>query len=140
DVPYTPPTSPRSPEDRIAIAGLMAAQCHPIDLARWDDLPGLFSTDCRLDFASVMGVFEGTEGVRRFADTLRGIGIFMRHFTTNIVVRGDAERARAESYVLAVTGAPGSSAQTTGRYEDELVKVAGRWRIRVRRALLDTPA
>jgi len=47
---------------------------------------------------------------------------------------------QSESYVLAITGPPGSSHQTTGRYEDELVKVGGRWRIRVRRALLDQPA
>ena len=139
-VGYILAMSQLSPEDRVAIAELMGAYCHAIDLGRWDDLPEMFTSDCRLDFGSLMGVFEGTDGVRRFADTLRGIGIFMRHFTTNIVVRGDGERARAESYVLAVTGAPGSSAQTTGRYEDELVKVAGRWRIRVRRALLDTPA
>jgi SnoaL-like protein len=139
-VGYILAMSQLSPEDRVAISELMGAYCHAIDLGRWDELPEMFTSDCRLDFGRLMGVFEGTEGVRRFADTLRGIGIFMRHFTTNIVVRGDGDRARAESYVLAVTGAPGSSAQTTGRYEDELVKVAGRWRIRVRRALLDTPA
>ena len=64
----------------------------------------------------------------------------MRHYTTNVIVRGDGERARAESYVLAITGAPGASMPTTGRYEDELLKVDGAWKIRVRRALLDTPA
>jgi hypothetical protein len=126
-------------DDRRAIAELMAAYAQAIDLGRWDGFADLFTADCRLDFGAVMGVFEGTEGVRRFADTLRGIGLFMRHFNTNLIVRGDGERAHAESYVLAVTGAPGSSAQTTGRYEDELVKVGGRWRIRVRRTILDTP-
>jgi hypothetical protein len=64
----------------------------------------------------------------------------MRHYTTNVVLHGDGERARAESYVLALTGGPGTSHQTTGRYEDEFVKVGGRWRIRVRRALLDQPS
>ena len=85
-----------------------------------------------------MGVYEGTAGVRRFAETMKGIGLFMRHYTTNVIVRGDGERVRAESYVLALTGAPGSSTPTTGRYEDELVKVGGAWKIRVRRAILDT--
>src|SRR5207237_10610764 len=82
DVRYIGAMSQLSPEDRIAIAELMAAYCHAIDLGRWEDFPELFSTDCRLDFGSVMGVFGGTEGLRRFADTLRGIGIFMRLFTT----------------------------------------------------------
>jgi SnoaL-like protein len=127
-------------DDRLAIQELLSRYCHDIDLGRWDDLVSLFTEDCRLDFGALLGVFEGTAGVRRFADTLAGVGIFMRHYTTNLVLRGDGERARAESYVLAVTGTPGASQQTTGRYEDELVKVNGGWRLRVRRALLDQPA
>ena len=129
-----------STDDRLAIAEVMAAYCHSIDLGRWEEFPGLFTEDCRLDFGSLMGVFEGRDGVRRFAETLQRIGIFMRHYTTNMILAGDGERARAESYVLAITGPPGSSSQTTGRYEDELVKANGRWRIRVRRAILDQPA
>jgi hypothetical protein len=129
-----------STDDRLAIAEIMAAYCHAIDLGRWDDFPALFTDDCRLDFGSLMGVFEGHEGIRRFAETMQRIGIFMRHYTTNLILKGDGERAHGESYVLAITGQPGSSSQTTGRYEDELVKVNGRWRIRVRRALLDQPA
>ena len=129
-----------STDDRLAIAEIMAAYCHAIDLGRWEGFPALFTEDCRLDFGSLMGVFEGTDGVRRFADTMQRLGLFMRHFTTNAIVKGDGERASAESYVLAITGPPGSSSQTTGRYEDEFVKVGGRWRIRVRRAILDTPA
>jgi len=129
-----------STDDRLAIAEIMAAYCHAIDLGRWEGFPALFTEDCRLDFGSLMGVFEGPEGVRRFVDMMARLGLFMRHFTTNVIVKGDGERANAESYVLAITGPPGSSSQTTGRYEDEFVKVGGRWRIRVRRAILDTPS
>lgn len=128
-----------TPEDKLAIGEILAAYCHCIDLGRWEELRTLFTDDCKLDFGNIFGVFEGTDGVRRFSDTLAGLGLFMRHFTTNVVIRGDGERARVESYVLAVTGAPGAQAQTTGRYEDEFVKLGGRWRLRVRRALLDAP-
>jgi hypothetical protein len=124
-------------DDRLAIAEILASYCHAIDHGRWDELPTLFSDDCRLDFGEVMGVFEGHDGVRRFAETLRGIGLFMRHYTTNLVVRGDGERAHADSYVLAFTGRAGSRTQATGRYEDDLVKVSGRWRIRERRAVIE---
>ncbi len=123
----------------MAIGELLAAYCHAIDKGRWADLPTLFTADCRLDFGELMGVHEGQEGVRRFADTLKGTGLFMRHYTTNVVITGDAERARAESYVLALTGTPGSLSQTTGFYEDEVVKSGGRWRIRVRRATIEMP-
>jgi hypothetical protein len=128
-----------SAADKQAISEVIAAYCHCIDLGRWDELQTLFVDDCKLDFGKLMGVFEGRAGVKRFADTLAGIGLFMRHFTTNVVIRGDGDRARAESYVLAITGPSGGRAETTGRYEDEFVKDAGEWRIRVRRALLDAP-
>jgi hypothetical protein len=129
-----------SSDDRYAISEIMAAYCQAIDLGRWEAFESLFTEDCRLDFGEVMGVFEGTAGLRRFVDTMKGLGLFMRHYNTNVILRGDAERARGESYVLAVTGAPGASSQTTGRYEDEFVKQGGRWRMRVRRAILDRPA
>jgi hypothetical protein len=129
-----------STDDRLAIAEIMAAYCYAIDLGRWDDFPALFTEDCRLDFGSLMGPFEGREGIGRFVETMQRLGRFMRHYTTNMILKGDGERARSESYVLAITGSPGSSSPTTGRYEDELVKVNGRWRIRVRRAILDQPA
>ena len=129
-----------SSDDRLAIAEVLALYCHAIDLGRWDELPTLFTEDCRLDFGALMGVFEGHEGVRRFTGMLQGTGLFMRHYTTNMVLGGDGVRARAESYVLAITGPAGSQSQTTGRYEDELVKVNGRWCIRERRALIEVPA
>ena len=124
-------------DDRLAIAEIMAAYCHAIDQGRWDQLDALFSDDCRLDFGKVMGVFEGREGLHRFAEMLRSLGIVMRHYTTNLVVRGDGTRAQAESYVLAITGSGGSRRQSTGRYDDELVKLDGRWRIRERRAVIE---
>jgi len=120
-----------SAEDRLAIGELLAAYCHAIDLGRWETLPELFG--------ETMGVHEGREGLRAFADLLRSSGIRMRHYVTNLVVSGDGDRARAESYVLAFVGEPGTLRQTTGRYEDELVKRGGRWAIRVRRAVIELP-
>lgn len=129
-----------STEDRLAIGEVLAAYCHHLDLGRWEEFRALFTDDCRLDFGELMGRFEGRDGVTRFTDVMAGMGLFMRHFTTNVVLTGDDTRVRAESYVLAVTGPAGARAQTTGRYEDELVKMGGRWLIRNRRALLDTPS
>jgi len=126
-----------SSDDRLAIAEVLAAYCHAIDQGRWDELPALFTEDCRLDFGEVMGVFEGRDGLRRFSDMLRGTGLFMRHYSTNLVLRGDGQRAHADSYVLAITGPAGSRSPTTGRYEDELVKVDGRWKLRERRAVIE---
>jgi hypothetical protein len=63
----------------------------------------------------------------------------MRHYTTNLVLEGDATSARARSYVLAFTGTGPAQHHATGRYEDRLVKVDGRWRIRERRAVIELP-
>jgi uncharacterized protein (TIGR02246 family) len=126
-----------STEDRLAIAEVLARYCHLLDQGRWDEFRTLFTDDCRLDFGQVMGVWEGAEQIRAFTEQLASIGVFMRHYTTNVVLAGDGERARAESYVLAITGPSGSRLQSTGRYEDELVKRDGRWLIRARRAVLE---
>lgn len=124
-------------DDRLAIAEIMASYCWAIDHGRWDDIPALFTEDCRLDFGEIMGVFEGRADLERFTGMLKSTGLVMRHYTTNLLVRGDGTHARAESYVLAITGAAGSRRQTTGRYEDDLVKVDGRWCIRSRRAVIE---
>lgn len=127
-------------EDRLAIGELLAAYCQHLDLGEWDAFCALFTDDARLDFGPVMGVHEGRAGIRAFTDTMRGLGLPMRHYVANVVITGDGTHARARSYVLALTGQPGAQSQTTGRYEDELVKVNGRWLLRVRRALLDVPS
>ncbi|HZP40457.1 MAG TPA: nuclear transport factor 2 family protein [Candidatus Binatia bacterium] len=129
--------TPLTSDDRLAIGEVLATYCHCLDQGRWDELRALFVPDCRLDFGAVLGVFEGPDGLRRFTDLLAGLGLFMRHYTTNVVVRGDGERARAESYVLAITGPSDGRHTATGRYEDELVKRDGRWLLRSRRALLE---
>ena len=124
-------------DDRLAIAEIMARYCWAIDHGRWDEIPTLFTEDCRLDFGEVMGVFEGRADLERFTGMLRSTGLLMRHYTTNLIVRGDGTTAHAESYILAITGPSGSRRQSTGRYEDDLVKVGGRWLLRSRRAVIE---
>ncbi|TMA77979.1 MAG: nuclear transport factor 2 family protein [Deltaproteobacteria bacterium] len=131
-----------SSDDRHAIGELLARYCFAIDYGRWSEFGAFFTEGCTLDFGKLMGTFTGQEGIARFAETLKASGVFMRHYTTNVVIRGDGgdgDGAHAESYVLAMTGAPGNLSQTTGRYEDDLVKIDGRWRIHVRRAVIELP-
>ena len=124
-------------DDRLAIAEVIARYCHHVDQRQWETFGELFTDDCRLDFGNVMGTFEGRDGITRFTQTIDATGVFMRHFTTNVVLRGDGTRVRGETYVLAITGPTGSRMQTTGRYDDEFVKAGGRWCIRERRTTLE---
>ena len=76
-----------------------------------------------------------------FGEMIAGTGLFMRHMMTNVVIDGDGERARVQSYVIAITGPAGSKPQqATGLYDDELVKQDGRWLLHQRRLTLDVPS
>ena len=107
-----------STEDRLEIAELCARYCWAIDQRSWDGFVDLFTEDCRLDFGAVMGLFEGHDGIRRFTATMSDLDLFMRHYSTNLVIEGDGGEARARSYVLAITGPGEARRQATGRYED----------------------
>lgn len=124
-------------DDRLAIQELMAVYSRCIDFQRWDEMPGLFTDDCTLDFGKLMGTHHGKDGIRGFAAMLSKVGLTMRHFVTNCIITGGGEQAEATTYVLAFTGEPGSQTPTTGRYEDQLRKVDGRWLLHVRRGIIE---
>jgi hypothetical protein len=129
--------SPLTTDDRLAIQELMALYSRCIDFGRWDELPDLFTEDCTLDFGAVMGQHQGRDAVRKFAGMLASTGLTMRHYVTNCIISGTGEQADATTYVLAFTGQPGSLHPTTGRYEDQLRKVGGRWLLHVRRGIIE---
>ncbi len=126
-------------DDRLDIQELMARYSRAIDFGRWEELPGFFTEDCTLDFGKTMGSHRGRDGGGGFATMLSGIGLTMRHYVTNCIIEGGGDRATATTYVLAFTGHLGSLMPTTGRYEDELRKVGGRWLLHVRRGFIEMP-
>ena len=126
-------------EDRLAIQELMAVYSRAIDFGRWDELPDLFTDDCTLDFGSVMGKHQGKDAIRAFAGMLKGTGLTMRHYVSNCIITGTGSEAEATTYVLAFTGQLGGMHPTTGRYEDELHKVGGRWLLHVRKGIIEMP-
>ena len=130
-----------SSTDRLEIQELLHRYCHYLDHGRWAEFAALFTADCRLDLSQVLGVYEGAAGLHQFGEMIAGTGLFMRHMMTNVVIDGDGERARVQSYVIAITGPAGSKPQqATGLYDDELVKQDGRWLLHHRRLTLDVPS
>jgi hypothetical protein len=129
-----------STDDRLAISEVLSSYCHGVDRRQWGLFRSLFTSDIRLDLSQALGIFEGSDGIERFIATIDALPITMRHLVTNIVIEGDGERARVQSYVVALTGEPGKMQRGTGFYDDELVKTEGRWRLRHRRLLLDGAA
>jgi len=125
--------------DRLDILELLGFYCRCIDTGLWDELPKLFTADCRIDGGPI-GSYEGTAGVEQMAALLKSLPHVMRHYVTNVAIRAEGNTARTHAYVLAFTGpGPGQLTPTTGFYEDELVKRDGRWLFRRRNILLDLP-
>jgi len=130
-----------SSDDRLQIQEVLHRYCHCLDRGRWTEFAALFTEDCRLDLSQVLGLYEGQAGVRQFTEMMATTNLFMRHMVTNVVIEGDGDRARVQSYVTAITGPTGSKPQqATGLYEDELIKRHGRWLLHDRRLTLDVPA
>ena len=133
--------------DRAEIEDLMARYLFAIDYADWDAYVATFAEDGELEFAS--GKSKGREAIRaavtRFAE---GIGRFyhtadgqpakVRHIVLQTVIRGEGNRAWGRSPWLEMANhGPGDEPKigTYGIYEDEFVKVGGRWLIARRNVL-----
>ena len=144
-----PSYSPSYGTDRAEIEDLMARYLFAIDYADWDAYVATFAEDGELEFAS--GKSKGREAIRaavtRFAE---GIGRFyhtadgqpakLRHIVLQTVIRVEGNRAWGRSQWLEMANhGPGDEPKigTYGIYEDEFVKVGGRWLIARRNVLND---
>jgi hypothetical protein len=134
-------------QDRAEIEDLMARYLFAIDYADWDAYVATFAPDGELTFAS--GTSKGREAIRaavtRFAE---GIGRFyhtedgqpakLRHIVLQTVIRVEGDRAWGRSQWLEMANhGPGDEPKigTYGIYEDEFVKLDGRWLIARRNVL-----
>ena len=138
----------RAVEDRLAIEQLLMRYAAALNTDDADTYVSLFTPDATFELRRqtneppFLGPFEGRDALRKqwFPDAPANpaaAGRFgsMRHVTTNyeIDVTGDTATMRAFFIEIVSNGAntpPGSNPPTIhamGRYEDELVKVDGRW-------------
>jgi hypothetical protein len=133
--------------DRAEIEDLMARYLFAIDYSDWDAYVATFAPDGELEFAS--GKSKGREAIRaavtRFAE---GIGRFyhtedgqpakLRHIVLQTVIRVEGDRAWGRSQWLEMANhGPGDEPKigTYGIYEDEFVRLDGRWLIARRNVL-----
>ena len=130
-------------EDKHAIEERIAIYNQSIDEGRYEDFLGCWCEDGV--FHGLGGPYVGRAGIRKFTDgydanyRLRLNGL--RHFTVNIVSRVDGDRATSSSHLqLVITGSKGAHILFTGRYQDELRRVAGAWLFAQRRLHQDMPA
>lgn len=120
--------------DKIAITSLLNQYCHAVDRGSVDAIAALFTDDAiQRPLHEGPEVFQGRAAIRAWYDIYdKRVRAGRRHRLHRITVPFivvDGGHAKADCYldstaVLKETGVINVSAD---RYEDKLVKVAGRW-------------
>ncbi len=118
---------PLTAEDTAQIVNLAHAYNQAVDDHDPDAWTATFVEDGEV--ASPFGGPKGGEELHAWISSVMSNLAGTRHFTLNEVIDGDADRATMRSYyfVVGTDDAP-PAIGATGAYEDELVKVDGRWR------------
>jgi hypothetical protein len=125
-----------SVEDQLAIQQLYAKYNHYIDSGKAADWAACFTADGV--FNSGQGTFTGTEAltgfVNGFAQQLKA-----RHWTNNLIIEGDGDKATGTCYLNLLALQPGKPASTliTGIYTDTLSKAGGEWKFTSRAVAAD---
>jgi hypothetical protein len=141
---------PQSPEqyaaDRAAILQLEAEYLFALDWHDAEAYAALFAEDGRLEWAR--GTAVGPAAIRaeigKYLDVIRtvygddgsGKPVTLRHFISNQAIYVDGDRAQGRVYWFEVANnGPGHTPAigSYGHYEDEMRKVAGKWRFVSRR-------
>jgi hypothetical protein len=134
-------------DDRAEIEDLMARYLFAIDYFDWDAYVATFAPDGELEFAA--GVTRGRDAIRtavtnfsagigRFYHTADGQPAKLRHVTLQSAVRIEGDRAWARTqWVEMANHGPNDEMKmgTFGLYEDEFVRLDGRWLIQRRNVL-----
>lgn len=117
-------------EDIEEIRQLDAQYCRYLDDRNWDALIDLFTDDGEFDGLSHP---RGRAEMHRFFAGLAAGGLTaFWHFATNIEIEIDGDRATVRSYLWQPCVTDGTPAIAAGRYNDQVVRVDGRWRYRVK--------
>ena len=121
--------------DRIEIAETLSRYCDFVDRSDIVSLVGLFTDDILMDMGNG-ATASGRERLRPLLIDRVGRWRTTNHHCSNVILRRyDAGSASVTSYLYAFHDDPArnESMHLWGRYEDELVKVQGAWRFRIRR-------
>lgn len=115
-------------DDQLEIRTLAARYSHAVDGGDGATFAATFAADGVLEAGQL--VVEGREALARFAEGLPRNHRAPRHVVTNTLVEGDGARATLRAYVqmYALAGNPPTQQiVASGRYDDTLVKLDGRW-------------
>ena len=120
-----------SAEDRLGIIDLVARYARCLDSGDLDGYVGLFTSD-----ALLFGEHRGQDSIRAYVDTVMRRRTTeaapRKHFVGLPTIDGTSERVSVHSYLLWVRFGSDSPAAGAAEYQDECVKIDGRWLFRSR--------
>ncbi|HXS30097.1 MAG TPA: nuclear transport factor 2 family protein [Steroidobacteraceae bacterium] len=120
-------------EDRASIENLQTAYGYYLATLLWDDLSALFAENGTIEIA-LRGVYVGRPAVRRnlnlYGQAGLDDGVLHNHMQYQMVINvaPDGRSAKLRSRALSMMGNFGRNATWMGgTYENEFVKIDGRW-------------
>lgn len=132
----------RTLEDLMEIHQLFVDYGMHLDAGRFDDYAQLFAKDGEIRLGP-LGKAKGREQIRATMTTaLEGLVGKTFHVISSPTVRLDGDRATSEVMWTMIQRSDDGTPDVAmlGRHRDELVREDGRWRIQVRRGLIDVPS
>lgn len=132
-------TNLRELADKEAIRVLLARYCHLHAAHDFAGVVALFAEDgC---FENIAGTAHGRSGILAVYESLNppaGSHLERKHFTTDVLIDLQGDRAQAESQFLLVRQhAGGLIAAAAGRYQDALTRGADGWQFMKRKVHVD---
>ena len=120
-------------EDRAAISDVLDDYAHGIDTRDFDLVASLFTPDAHLDYTSSGGPAASRDEVLEWLRTSLPAVAMTQHLLTNRRIRVDGDTATVRTELLnplLFDGEAGTELLLMGgRYDDQFVRVAGRWLI-----------
>ena len=132
----------RTLEDLMEIHQLFVDYGMHLDAGQFDEYAQLFAKDGEIRLGP-LGKAKGREQIRATMTTaLEGLVGKTFHVISSPTVRLDGDRATSEVMWTMIQRSDDGTPDVAmlGRHRDELVREDGRWRIQVRRGLIDVPS
>src|SRR5262249_45844612 len=121
--------------DKLAIQELCSRYCQTIDAEDSDGWAQCFIPDGAFEFDG--NEVRGHAALRAYADTHRRV-LRARHMTLNHLYEVHGNRATGRATTVVSIATPGGyKIMGQGAYEDDLLKIEGEWKIRLRRVKND---
>ncbi|GGO20506.1 hypothetical protein GCM10010116_41170 [Microbispora rosea subsp. aerata] len=132
--------------DRGAIENVLSRYSLAYDENDMEEMADCFTEDAvltmRIQDGDLIGPFEGREAiVKLMEDSLAAQNDRRRHLTTNLIVRetGDGTATAVSYLTLIAIQDQKLNVLSTAKYDDELVRRDGVWRLSRRHIALDLP-